>query len=371
MKKIVHIQLLPLTSGVQRVTINELSMLKNSEYEKFIICKHPGEMTRIAEEMGIKCIYIKTLTRDISPIKDIYSFILLLRIMKQYNFDIVHTHSSKTGVLGRIAAYLCKVKCIVHTVHGFAFSSTESKLKLKLFKTLESIASKCSHKIICLHEDDKMIANNELKIPLSKIEIIPNGVDLNLFSPKKISIPLDKKKLKIGMVGRLWKQKNPQLLLNAAIDICNTTITHSEFYFLGDGELRNNMQQTIINNNLSERIHILGWQDNVSSFLNDIDIFILPSLWEGMPLAILEAMSCGLPCIVSNIQGNNSLIQDKITGLLFESNNKSSLVSSILLLLNNHKLREQLGNNARQKVIDKYNIETRIIKIDSLYSLYF
>lgn len=122
--KIVHVQLLPLLSGVQRVSLQEFLLLNSDRYEKILICKEPGDLTKESEKVGVKCFYVPSLVRNISPFKDFKSFINLLSLFKYIKADIVHTHSAKTGVLGRIAAKLAGVPIVIHTVHGFSFEST-------------------------------------------------------------------------------------------------------------------------------------------------------------------------------------------------------------------------------------------------------
>ncbi|EBP7329261.1 glycosyltransferase family 4 protein, partial [Salmonella enterica] len=121
MIKIAHIQLLPLLSGVQRVCLDELIRLDENKFDKYLICKEEGPLTVEAKKYGIKCLVVRNLVREISLKNDLKALWSLWKIIKQYKFDIVHTHSSKTGVLGRVAAWLNRTNLIVHTVHGFSF----------------------------------------------------------------------------------------------------------------------------------------------------------------------------------------------------------------------------------------------------------
>ncbi|EIG4193147.1 glycosyltransferase, partial [Escherichia coli] len=141
-----------------------------------------------------------------------------------------------------------------------------------------------------------------------------------------------------------------------------------KFLFVGDGELKDSMNDYIIQNKLTQNITICGWCNDVSSYLNIFDIFVLPSLWEGMPLAILEAESSSLPCIVSNIPGNRSIIRHTVDGYLFSLDNPSELESYINILIEDKERRIILGNNARVKILESYKIENRILKLDELYS---
>lgn len=374
MKKIVHVQLLPLLSGVQRVCLDELTRLDPSNYKRYLICKEPGPLTIEAEKSGIECIYIPSLTRNISFFKDICSLYKLIKLIKKYDFDIVHTHSSKTGILGRIAARLCSVKFIIHTVHGFAFPMATSKLKYCIYYIMEKIGSMCGTMLICLHENDKKIAMEILSVPEKNIAIVENGIDINKFK----KLPSDEKKLIrkkyslndndiiIGMTGRLWPQKNPLLLLKACKDIILSN-RNIHIVYAGDGELRKDIELFIEKYNLKNNVHLIGWSNEVPKILNMFDIFVLPSLYEGMPLAILEAQSTSLPCIVSNIPGNAHIVENKKTGLLFNSNSSSDLKEKIINLLTNPKFGEFLSDNARNSIIHGHNIDDRINTLCNIY----
>jgi glycosyltransferase involved in cell wall biosynthesis len=168
------------------------------------------------------------------------------------------------------------------------------------------------------------------------------------------------------MVGRLWKQKNPNALVVAAIELLSSGV-HAHFVLIGDGELRAELVSKVKDSGYFANIHFLGWRTDTPKLLSALDIFVLPSLWEGMPLAILEAQAKGLPCIVSNIQGNNHLVIHGETGLLFELDNSRQLEQFISRLIDNNDERLLLGELSRRKILSEYDIEKRIQTISNLY----
>ncbi|OCH04137.1 glycosyltransferase family 4 protein [Aliivibrio fischeri] len=373
-KKIAHIQLLPLLTGVQRVSLDELTRLNRDEFTPFMICKQSGPMTEECEKNGIHCLYSPTLVREISPIKDLKAFWDLYRLCKKYKFDIVHTHSSKTGVIGRLAAKLAGVPMIVHTVHGYAFPAAKNKLEKNIFLVMEWLGAKCSDLIICLHNADKKIAEDDLRVKSSKLAVLANGVNLSKFNPptQKLRqdirnvLDLPRDAIVIGMVGRLWEQKNPKALLTAAIEILKKR-SDIHFVFAGDGELKGELEDCVNYHGLNANIHFLGWRNDTEYVLKAFDVFVLPSLWEGMPLAILEAQATALPCIVSNIQGNNHLVYNNENGYLFELDNNMQLGSLILDLINNSQRRIEMGTCAFNKIKNDNNIEFRILTLSQHY----
>lgn len=373
--KILHVQLLPLLTGVQRVSLDELTRLNYGGFITYMVCSHQGIMTDVCQLNDIECMYAPNLVREISPINDIRAFFQLYKICKENKFDIVHTHSSKTGVLGRLAARLAGVPMIVHTVHGFAFPAAKNKFEKFIFISMEWFGTKLSDMIICLHDADKNISLGVLGAKKNKTTILPNGVDLSKFYPpsdidlKKIKaeLGLPSNALVIGMVGRLWKQKNPHALLNAAINILEKR-NDIHFVFVGDGELRESLEIAASFSSNANNIHFLGWREDTERVLRAFDIFVLPSLWEGMPLAILEAQATGLPCIVSNIQGNNHLVSDGVSGLLFDLNEKRALEHKIMSLVDSLSKRKALGQCARKIVESQYDIEKRVSILSSIYN---
>lgn len=373
--RIAHVQLLPLLSGVQRVTLDELERLSPS-YQRWLICKQEGPLTTGALKAGAQVLISEALVREIHPLLDLRALWQLWRYCCRYRFDIVHTHSSKTGVLGRLAARLAGIPCIVHTVHGFAFPAAKSKLQRQIFHAMEWIGARCSHLVICLHEEDARICREQLKLPAERVAILPNGIDLNKFSPvtsreqlhtlrDKLDLPVDRQM--IIMVGRLWEQKNPACLVKAYCSIWEQGDPGADLVLVGEGELQPQLQALVNEAGLQAHVHFLGWRTDTPDLLRASDIFVLPSRWEGMPLAILEAMGTGLSVVVSDIPGNRHLVEHEQQGLLFPVADPASLAAALRKLIANPDLRATLGNNARQKVEQQHDICDRIRRIEMLY----
>lgn len=372
--KIAHIQLLPLVTGVQRVTLDELERLDTDRFTPYIICKESGPLTDEAESKAITCLLSNNLVREISPKKDLLAFLELYRMFRQHRFDVVHSHSSKTGVIGRIAAKLAGVPMVVHTVHGFAFPAAKNKLEKCIFFAMEWLGTKCSDKIICLHDADRAIAKNQLGASDSQLEVLANGVDTTKYSPATSEIKLSMRKelglpqdaVIVGMVGRLWKQKNPQAFVDTALRLLSTNV-NAHFVLVGDGELKTVLEEQVNQAGFSDNVHFLGWRNDTPQLLKSFDIFVLPSLWEGMPLAILEAQATGLPCVVSNIQGNNHLVTHNVDGFLFDLDKPEELALYIARFIKDEALRTKFGISGRDTILKKHDIDERIKEIARLY----
>jgi glycosyltransferase involved in cell wall biosynthesis len=173
--KIVHIQLFPLMSGVQKVSFDEMSQLDQNLFERIVVCKCDGEFTERLRELGVRVYLIPELKREVSPISDLLAYFHLRSFLKKESPDIVHTHSSKTGFLGRLAARGASIKAIIHTVHGYSFPGESRYLFRFIFMLLEYIAAFVSDKIIVLNSDDAEISKKILGVPPERLALIPNA----------------------------------------------------------------------------------------------------------------------------------------------------------------------------------------------------
>lgn len=374
-KKILHVQLFPILSGAQRVTLDEIDRLDPSEFESVVICNGYGALTEALEKRDIRYILIRSLKREINPFWDIIAFFKLLFVILSEKPDIVHTHSAKPGVLGRLAAKLAVHPVIFHTVHGFAFAHEKNVFIIAIYRLCEKICGIFTNVLIVLHEQDHRLAEL-VGVNSDKILILQNGVDLERFyisTRKKDRLAnLRQNEFKdplfrIGFVGRLTRQKNPELIIEVASRLC---VVHQnlKFIIVGDGELRGDLEKKVVDSNLSAFIDFLGWDADVHNQFQDLDLMVLPSLWEGMPLTLLEAMACGVGAIASDINGNKHLIENETNGFLFTSNDVDQLEIIIKKILGNKSVFIRCVENALISVTQNYDINKRIEKLSLQYT---
>lgn len=300
----------------------------------------------------VKMIFIKNFTRSINLNKDIQSYFEIREIAKQIKPDIVHLHSSKAGVIGRFLFNYSDIP-VFYTPHGYSFLMQDrSKVKCFIYKTIERICAKCNCTTVSCSYGE-----NEETLKLTKRAVdIDNGIDINSFNElltqaKKISsFELHEKQLKVFTLGRVNYQKNPELFNEIA-----TRLPDVKFVWIGDGPL--------INLLTAPNIEVTGWKNREEALAISMscDIFILTSLWEGLPLSLLEAMYMKKPVVVSNVIGNRDVVKNKENGYVCDKvEDYVSAISDVA----HHK---EYARNAYYDVIGHYNITNMTQKYTALY----
>lgn len=285
----------------------------------------------------VKIIELKSGARDISITKDLKSFFEIKKIIKDENPDIVHLHSSKSGFLGRLICNDKKVN-VLYNPHGFAFlKEDESKIKKNIYRALEYIAAKKCGTIIGVSKGEY-----EEALKLSKKAcLINNGIDTNIL-PIMDEKVIKSNKLRVCTIGRISYQKNPEMFNEIAKRFPNI-----EFTWVGIGEMADTLN--------SDNIEITGWmsKDKALNIMNNSDIFILTSLWEGLPIALLEAMYYKKICIVSNCIGNRDVIENGVNG--FITNNLDEFSKVIEAIINEKVDVKKIQENAYYDILTKYD----------------
>lgn len=358
--KICHVQLLPLLSGVQNMMINLLEHLDRSKFDITVVSAPDGPMIDKLKTMNIRHIAVPHLIQRIN-VNDLSVFIRFYKIFRKYTFDIVHTHSSKTGLFGRIAARLAGVKIVVHTIHGFPFHPHQSRISYLFFKNLERIAGVFCDRAISVNTYEKDLAIHEKVISRNKIASIYNGIfELKSSNPvdrSQYNIP--EKHIIIGTMGRLSEPKNMINITSVAIEVVLKSDNIS-FVFVGDGEQRKIIEDMISQSGTSDRIHLVGWQDDIAQWYDLFDIVLLYSKWEGLSLTILEAMSMKKPLIVSNIKGNKEMVFEERNGYLVEIDDHQDLTKKIISLSKDMRKQKIFGAESYKIFLESFTIDTFI-----------
>ena len=329
-----------------------------------------------AKKQGIKIINVPSLVRRISPINDVRACFALFRHIRKIEPHIVHTHTSKAGVLARLAAWMARVPVIIHTPHGHVFYGHFARSLSSIFLQMEKSLGKITHHQIALTpEEGKDYVN--LGVAKSRnIAVIHSGVDLNCFkrsatesNPKRNEIGISADSLVVGYVGWLIPIKGVPYLISAMARVVKQH-PKSLLVLVGKGDDKGEeeirLKEQVENLGLATDVRFLGWRSDVNEIMACFDIFVLPSLNEGMGRVLVEAMAAGLPIVASRVGGIPDLVKHGENGLLVPPANPSALEQAISDLLSDKPSRKRMGETGK-RMCRPYSAEAMVEQIDDLY----
>ena len=373
MKKILHIITESwLLGGAQRNTLITIQGLKRKGYNVELACGPGGPMVDAALDSGIPVTIFDSMVREISPILDFRCLIENYKFLKQKRFDIVHTHSTKGGIITRFAAKLSGVPIIVHTIHGTPFQWGFSWVLNKTAILLEKNAALFSDKLIAVANLVKQEFLDVNICPPEKIETIYSGIDFRMFD---ISVDLEAKKRElritpdeqvVGTVGHLVERKGHIYLIEAAQQVLGKT-PNVKFIIAGEGPYRPEIEKKIAECNLNHKVILLGDRNDVPELLSIMDIYVQPSLAEGLGRSMTEALYMKLPVIATAVNAVPELIEHEKTGLLIPPKEPQAIADAIQDLLSHPEKRKQLGENAHRRVFPDFSADLMVDRIENLY----
>ena len=371
--KVLHIITNLPVGGAQDNTLITVDELDKERYEVTLMSAAEGDwLDRALKMKNVKLIFINELVRPIHLIYDMLALFKIYRIIRKEEYDIVHTHSSKPGFSGRIAAKLAGVPIIVHTVHGFPFNDFMNPLLKSFFITLEKALAKISNVLVTVSKlNMQKIVELKIADPARLVNIY-SGIYFDKFErktdivSKKKELGLDPKMKVIGMVGRLSNQKSPQYFLDAIPAIAKAH-PDTRFLLIGDGELRGDLEARIKELDIHDRTQILGFREDVPDLLQLMDIYVLSSCWEGLGRSLTEAMYLKKPVVATAVEGVPEIVETGKTGVLVPPRDPESISRAVISLLGDPAQTKELGENAHQKVAKKFSAYKMVEQIDQLY----
>lgn len=357
--------------GAQKVCLSLAQGLKHLGHETFLISGSQGQLKEYAQKT-CTTILLDDLVREVkgnSFIKELKCFFRLTneikKLKKQYPDLIVHTHSTKAGILGRWAAWRAGVKTRIHTVHGYAFHPHQNKLVWFAIYCAELITSLVTTHFVCVSQADATTGTKLFPGFKKKHSIIRAAVDWQQFVPAHKIEKLEQKPFIFGTISCFKPQKNLLDLLRAFAYVHQHN-PNSRLEIIGDGVQRQQIEQFIITHNLHKQIILHGWQDNVAPIMNTWHAFTLSSLWEGLPCAVVEARLLKLPVLAYDTGGINEIIHHGKNGFLYPQGNWQELAQGMLTITYDKQLYIVLKNYADQ--LDTFDNNSMIEKHTQLYS---
>jgi glycosyltransferase involved in cell wall biosynthesis len=326
-----------------------------------------------AKARGVDVIRLPTLLRRIDPIKDAKCFFTLCHIIRRRAPDIVHTHTSKAGILGRWAAFAARTPHIVHTPHGHVFYGHFGKLTTHLFLLAEKLTGLVTNRLIALTEQEKCDHVAFRVLPERRITVIHSGVPIDRFmnsavniEEKKRSLSIRPDALAIGTVGWLLPIKDPMTLLKA-MSVVWRRHPDAQLIYVGKGDLETDLREESLKTGVQDRVHFLGWRDDIHDIMPLLDVFALPSKNEGMGRVIVEAMAAGRPIVASRTGGIPDLVEHGQTGWLIPPGDHHAMGEALLDLLDHPDQARRMGDAGRVRC-RRFSREAMLQCIESVYA---
>lgn len=335
---------------------------------------------------GIAFTKISSLKRSVNPLNDIGSLFSMYRVIKKFAPSIVHTHGSKPGFIGRMAAWFARVPVIIHTFHGHLFHSYYNKIGSFIIIRFERLLGRISTKVVVLSNHQKTEIAEQYKIVnAAKAVTVPLGIDEHEYSENagllrrtlRSEYQLNDECVAICIIGRMVPVKNYQLFVKIIIALYPQQKNAVKFFFIGDGDLKNELQQQLNNagiewsealNNPVAKVIFTSWVTPVTSVLHGMDIVVLTSLNEGTPLSIIEAQACGKPVIATNTGGVRDTFINNKSGFLIDSYNVDEYVSKLQLLIQDKALRTEMGIRGKVFATERFSKNAEINAFRNLYA---
>jgi glycosyltransferase involved in cell wall biosynthesis len=361
--------------GARRHVVDACRGLAGRGVRTTLVCAALREpaMRRDMQELAASGVEVRELPmlRAIRPHVDFGHLLALRRILRELEPDVVHTHSSKAGVLGRLASRSTGIGARVHTPHTFAFlfGAMFGSRSRAVFRAVEWALASSTDRFVAVSQDEAATFESAGFIPRAKVRVVPNGVDLERWSS---ATPLERSELGapaaapcVAVVGLLNIAKGQDLAIRA---LASRGLEELHLLVVGHGELRGNYEALAKTLGVSARTHFLGWRDDTPRILRAVDALLLPSRWEGMPYIVLEAMAASLPVVATRVDGARGVLEEARCGVLCDVGSVESIAEGLgRLLALDASGRAELAARGRAAVEARYTLDHMV---DGLVAVY-
>ncbi|MCM8798319.1 MAG: glycosyltransferase family 4 protein [Candidatus Omnitrophica bacterium] len=370
--KILHIITHLELGGAQKTTLRIIQGLNQQVFEIHLLTSPFGYLVKELHKIeGVKFKLIPALRRELNLLNDIIAFLIMLHYIRKNQFDIVHTHSPKAGFLGRWSAKLAGVPHIIHTVHGFPFYDKENFFLRWLYILAEKLTAGMTSLFIVVCESDRIKGVSARIGSKEKYVLIREGIEINRDKIPSPNISRDRLGIAdyshlIGMVACLKAQKAPLDFVKMAY-LVKQRFSKAKFALVGGGPLYGKVERLVKKLNLENNLFIFGWREDACELISLFDIFVLTSVWEGLPLVILEAMALKKPIVATKVDGIKELIKDGENGFLIEPGDYSGFAQKVILLLEDENLRKKISESDNSKILSQFNLDLMVKQTENLY----
>jgi glycosyltransferase involved in cell wall biosynthesis len=375
--RVLHVITRMIVGGAQENTLETVCGLDPRRFRTALLCGPEsgpeGSLLDEARRRGASVTIEPALRRELRPLLDVRALLRLARVMRRGAFDLVHTHSSKAGVLGRLAARLARVPGVVHTVHGWPFHERQSPARRRLYVALERAAARAADRLVAVSTRDLETGLAAGIGPRARWVVVRSAVDLGgvrAAAGRRAAVRaawgVPPEAAVVGTVARLAPQKAPLDFVEAAARIARAR-PEARFVVAGDGPLRAAVEEGVRAAGLAGRLVLLGLRRDVAEVLAGLDVFVTTALWEGLPRALVQAMAAGLPVVATAAGGTPEVVRPEESGLLVPAGRPEATAGAVLRLLADPALARRLGEAGRSAVGAEFDLPTMLARLAALY----
>jgi glycosyltransferase involved in cell wall biosynthesis len=376
--RVVHVITKLELGGAQQNTLYTVRHLDRARFEVALVTGTEGELIEEARAIPDCRLHLVTdLVREVAPVRDVRTLLALTRLLARERRTteapvIVHTHSSKAGILGRAAARLAGVPIVVHSIHGYGFHDGQRPAVRRLYVALERAAARWTDAFIAVAEENRRTGIALGLFPPERCEVIRSGIAIDAYrcrpearAAARAALGVPPGAPLVGMIACLKPQKAPEDFVAVAARV-RAALPEARFFLAGDGERRQAVEAAARAAGLDGAFQLLGWRRDVPELLAALDVLVLTSRWEGLPRVLPQAMAAGRPVVATNVNGAPEAVRDGVTGYLVPPGDIAGLADRVIALLRDPATREAMGRAARAAV-HEFDATEMVRRQEALY----
>lgn len=344
--------------GGAQVHVTDLLSHLNQDFTAVLATGEEGYLCDEARRLGVRTHIVPSMRQPMSPIQDIAALMEIVRLIRREQPHLIHAHTSKAGLLGRVAGMLTRTP-VIFTAHTWSFADGIPSWQRRIAVPIERMAARTGGKIITVSLANARLAQANLVGDPRNVITVWNGVPDVRWRAK----PGSRDELRIIMVARFVAQKDQQLLVRALAPIKERWTLQ----FAGDGPRKAEVEGLVKELGVSNRVEFLGDREDTPELLAKADLFVLASNWEGLPMSILEAMRAGLPVIATQVGGVEEAIRDGVTGLLTRPGDLGGLRTALESLMTQPGLCRRMGEAGRRRYDEHFRLERMLNETFAVY----